>query len=660
MYLAKLPVRHLPAWNSNIRNFNLNDMALDKLELLLSLKDMFTGPLTAAKKKLKGATAEIKSNIESMRVAHVKAFAAMKDEIPGLTRALELAKSPYVAMAATAALLGVGIIQAKNAAAAFNHEFLELQNLNLDKSRAQIQHLNDKVLDTAFIIGKSAPATAKAYFDIQSATGKYGKEVDAIVEKVGKFSTATKTDFNEAINGAAKGMINFKFGADQLDAYLASSAKTVQVGITTFNELAKVQTEFAGSAAATGQTFDTANKIFATFSKVTKNVDIAATMTKTAFQGLADPKVVKALGEYGIKMFDAKGQFLATDKVIAQLVPKLGSMSDKKFSNFMGDVGGPEGLRELMNQIKVSGDDVLKTFDAFDKTEFNIDDALKNAMGDFTTLSSIVQNRYGVVMTELGQAILPTFARALDTANNGLKWVRENSSTIVPILKSIGYTLGVAGSAWLIYKGKMLLADLITKGMTLSIHGLKTAIMSIPIVGWALAAVGAVITLYQTWDEFRAVVDGTWNMFKSMMPLMAAFANLLVTMHTNPVMAMQAAKNIVSEWKKLDLGAAFDQGYNESMRASKARREEPESLIPEGDPTGSPTQTPGGGNGSDGVSKVVGDSHAARNITINIEALQKGNVEVHTQTSRGMSESQLQLWFQEMLLRMVRDTEAAV
>lgn len=336
-----------------------------------------------------------------------KNLEGIRGEVPLLDRGFRLLASPVGATAIAAGGLFAVLRKSNQEAQKFNNQFLELKNLNLDKTAAQIERLKNNVLGNSFITGRDAASTSTAFFDVQSATGKYGKEVNDIVAKLAKFSTATKADFNGSVEGAAKSIGIFNIQAKELDQFLASSAKTVQVGITTFDQLAKVQVEYAGAAAAANQGFDEGNKLFALFSKNAKSVDIAANLTKTAFQDLTKGSTIKGFSKIGVNLFDAKGQMMGIDRIASQLVPKLAEMSDLKFAKFKEAVGGSEGIKALLDQLKTSGDGVLQLFTDFDNSKFNLDDAFKNALTDAETLQTMLDNKLSTSFAMLGQSTQP-------------------------------------------------------------------------------------------------------------------------------------------------------------------------------------------------------------------------------------------------------------
>ncbi|WP_044203862.1 phage tail tape measure protein [Flammeovirga sp. OC4] len=459
-------------------------------------------------------------------------FGVLNRNVSSFNAKFKISKTAVVA-GATAITGAIGL--ATKAAGDYQNQFLELKNLNLDKTQAQIEGLDQSVKNLSFEQGLDPKATAKAFYDVQSATGKYGDEVEKIVSKVGRFSIATKADFNESINSTTKAMKAFGLSTDDLDGYLASSAKTVQVGITTFDELAKVQTEYAGAAAAAGQNVNTANKVFAAMTAISKDSTTAATATKAAFQGLTADNTVKGLKKIGVDIFDAQGHMKDMDIVIRELVPKLQGMSDQDFLTLRNAIGGPEGLQNLMNQLKTSGDDVLTTLDAFDSSKFNISQALKNAHGDFNTLSNIVQNRFNVVLAELGEVILPYVAIALNGIGDSIIWLRENTESYLPIVKSLGAGVLAAGAAW----GILTIA---TKGYALALGIARIAtiamakgqlllntIMSANPIGLVVVGIGVLVAAltyaYQKFDWFRGGVWGLWEAFKEVFMSIADIAS---------------------------------------------------------------------------------------------------------------------------------------
>lgn len=349
------------------------------------------------------------------------------NEFPALGRAVRFATSP---IGIFTGVLTAGVLmlnKGSEAAREFNHNFLELQNLNLDKTKDEIASLRDSVLSVSFDKGFDVNATSKAFFDIQSATGKYGKEVEDITGKVGVFARTMKMDFDGAINSSAKGFDTFGFGVNKLDDYMASWAKTVQFGVTTFDQLAQVQTEYNGAAAASGQGFDEANKIFAMFTKTSKNVDIAATLTKGAFEDL------KKLEKIQIKVFNKDGSFRKVDEILFDVNEKFKTLNDQDISNLIEKVGGNEGLRGMLKNVQNAGDSVLDTFEQFDNYDFDFGKALANAEGDLDTMSAIVDGKLSAAWVRFGDTVQPILLELKLWMADALDWASKFGDVLLNI-----------------------------------------------------------------------------------------------------------------------------------------------------------------------------------------------------------------------------------
>lgn len=330
-------------------------------------------------------------------------------EIPGLNRGLALMTNPITMAIGLVGGLGMMLNKAKNEAALFNNEFRELINLNLDKSPLQRNELKRNVLNTAGSEYFDPLKTSTGFYDVQSITGKYGSEVKKIVSQAGTFAQVMRSDFNKTIAGSAQAMEIYGFNIDRVDDYLASLYKTVMVGKTTFDQLTTVQVEYANAAASVGQSFDQANKIFSAFSKVTKTVNIAATMTKTAFEDLTKKSTLDGLQKIGVKIFDAKGQMRGVDEILEDLIPKLKTMTDLDYAKLKENVGGSEGLRGLLDMARNSADKLLGSFELFDKTKFSMNDALKEAQKDINYINDQINNELKVSWINLGESVLPIF-----------------------------------------------------------------------------------------------------------------------------------------------------------------------------------------------------------------------------------------------------------
>ena len=659
--------------------------ATAKLKLLLELGNkLFNNKLMQTKRKLSKTTDKMRGKLKQLKLSTTSAFSAMRAEVPLFGRAMDLLGNPYTLIAA--GLLGVVMLfgKATGEAKKFNHEFLQIKQLNLDKNNKDLKTYKGLIMDTAFETGKGLTDTTKAYYDIQSALGFYGKDAATIFKSVAKFSTATGADLNDSINATSKAIKAFGLNANDTDMLLSSNAKTVQVGITTFKELAKVQTEYAGAAAGAGQKVDSANKLFAVFTSIAKDSQQAATLTKTAFQGLTQAATVKGLKSIGVEIYDASGNLRSMESILVDVDKKFKKMSPKQIDELINKIGGSEGLRAMLTKVKNGAEDMFKTFEAFDASNFDLDKALKNAQGDVTVLSAMVSNRFNVVMAKLGEKILPLVLRVVEKMNVAITWVYTNFDLLEDIVESLAIGFGVLGLRLLFFKGIALASAIASGGLagalgfvTAALHGIKLAIFSIPIVGWILLAVTAVVLLYKRWDKFRAFVQGFGEIAKLVIgKIVDGFVGLGEIIKGIWDWDYDAIKNGAKKVGKafevinpmsLKNGAeyakAFKTGYNKEMDKSAAAKElkaKNKNLLAGDDAsTTKTTNDENGGNTDNGLGKVTKAASAPKSIIIEKIVLNQGGINTTNTTLAHKSPEEIEEWMTEAFMRVVRAAETS-
>jgi len=309
--------------------------------------------------------------------------------------------------------------------ARFDNSFLQLRLLNLDRSRTEMDALRERILDEAGTRGLKAQQVGQAVYDIQSGTGIFGNPAVDIAGRVGKFAQYTQADFGQVMNSVIKTMRAFQLEAGDTDRILNNMFKTVQVGITDFNQLSRVQSEYMGTAAQVGQTLESANKLFAAFSAVSKDSNIAATQTKVALEGLTQINTQKGLKSIGVNVFDANNEVRQLDELVADLIPKFQQMSDFEFNSLINAIGGSEGLRGLLGQIRTQGEGLLTVFEQFDSSTFNIDRAAEVAEQDAVIRVNQELNRLNTVLTDLGVKTLPGVVKGINMLSDSIRILNE-------------------------------------------------------------------------------------------------------------------------------------------------------------------------------------------------------------------------------------------
>ncbi len=643
--------------------------AKSKLTMLIELHDKLTKPFQKMQNKFQ-------KGIDKMRMK----FSSLISEVPLLGRALDMLHNPLIL--ATAGVLALGSVAVKgvNAAEKFDHAFLNIRNLNLDKGKGELDAFRSKIRDAAYETGTNLEKSTNAIYDLQSATGLYGDDAIDVFKKVGRYSIATGADVNDAMNSTTKAMKAFGLAVGDIDTLLESNAKTVQTGITTFDELAKVQTEYAGMAASAGQGIDQANKVFAMFTSVAKNSDVGANMTKTFFQGLGQ-QADKFKGVLNVDVFDKNGMMHDADKILKDISGKFKTMNDQEITEAINKIGGPEGLQGALAKVKTGADDMISTFDAFDSSQFSLKDALKNAQGDFTTMKEIFSNRLEMIFTKIGEKLIPALAGLLDTLTPVLDYLYQNMEWILPAFGSLVGLLGAAKIAMIAFNN-VTKANVLIFIISLAIAGLIA--LSKKTQGWS-----------KLWDNVTKFAGAVWNGFTASLKLAwLDTQNLLLNGIDKLMIAWYKVKSLwdedaaqqglakmksqsdqrlaeIKEQQKKVAGYSAEalQAFNDAMlsvtwksdkeqeegKAEKPKKSLYGSLL--GNNNNNATTQNGAGKLAKGIGNVTGAAKQVRNVTVNIEALNKGGINLKDGATEGLTLQDVEDWFSNSMMKIVRSAE---
>lgn len=596
-----------------------------KVELLLELKNKLRTGLNQAKRDTFKGVNDMQTKLNSLKFNLAKNSKAIVDEVPLIGNAFRLAKNPIALTAAGIVAIGKGIDYTTQKAADFNTQFRQLSNLNLDKSRKEINSLRRMVMDTAFDKGFDSEKTIMGYFDVQSTTGKYGNEVKRIVEKQGEFANLMQADFNNYIAGTAKGMANFGFGADKLEEFNRSAYATVKVGVTTFDQLAQVQSVYAGAAASNNQTFDTANKLLALFTVKTKSVDEAATLTKSMFNDLTKDTTIKAFKKVGISIYDNNGKIKQADSLMLELNKKFAGIDkDSKIVALKNQFSGSEGLIAMIQAATDKSGQLQSTFDNFNSTKLDMNKAINIAKNDTNYQNEQLRNRIKVLEISIGESLLPIInllteiKLALVTKlswfingkdKNKTKMYSEGWTTasntygnILDSLSSMNYQDFTAKHS------ELTTATKIAKGIYFD--EVKKIKDNKSIWSWLTSG-------FQSSEERSIYADqyakGKWEYLESL------------------------SKGLFSEWKK---------------RTNNGAIIKPKPTPDEGSTTNTNAL-------ADSVDTVTGSARQVRNLTVNIDAFNKGGINTQNTSLQHMDGSQIEAWFTEMCMRVIRSVETS-
>lgn len=593
-----------------------------KIELMLTLKNKIRAGLNQAKQDAFKSVNTMQAKMNSLKFNIAKNSKDIANEVPIIGNAFRLASNPIALTAAGVLAIGKGIDYTTQKAADFNTQFRELSNLNLDKSRKEVASLKRMVLDSSFERGFDTKKAITSYFDVQSTTGKFGSEVKRIVEKQGEFANIMGADFNDYIAGTSKAMANFGFGVDKLDEFNRSAYATVKVGVTTFDQLAKVQSVYAGAAASSNQSFDTANKFLALFTVKTKSVDEAATLTKSMFNDLTKDTTIKAFKKVGISLYENNGKIKQADSLMMELNKKFASLDgDKKVVALKNQFSGSEGLIAMIQAATDQSGQLQNTFDNFKNTKLDLDKAMELAKNDLNYKNEILKNKLNALEIEIGESLLP------------LKYkIAELKLAVIELANNL--ILGPGGHKQKgAAKANDKYADLIDAAPNMNKEDFVKNLAALK------------LDIKQTDREYNGNKSENKNVLLKYLgnPLLAfgkyGYKTMLNSENKGKSSQMQL---IESQFIK-----AYKSGANKRQDASVVE------LKKRNDTTGTDSTTLG-----DNVDSVTGSARQVRNLTVNIEAFNKGGINTQNTNLQHMEPTQMEEWFTEMCMRVVRSVES--
>lgn len=593
-----------------------------KIELLLEVKNKIRAGLKQAQRDTVKGLNGMQKKMDSLKIGFIKNSKAIADEVPFIGHAFKMATNPIALTAAGLLAIGKGIDYTTQKAADFNSQFRELSNLNFDKSKKEVASLKRMVLDSSFDKGFDTKKAITGYFDVQSTTGKFGSEVKRIVEKQGEFANIMGADFNDYIAGTSKAMANFGFGVDKLDEFNRSAYATVKVGVTTFDQLAKVQSVYAGAAASNNQTFDTANKLLALFTVKTKSVDEAATLTKSMFNDLTKDTTIKAFKKVGINLYDNNGKIKQADSLMLELNKKFAALDgDKKVVALKNQFSGSEGLIAMVQAATDKSGQLQNTFDNFKNTKLDLDKAMDLAKNDLNYKNEILKNKLNAMEIEIGESLLP------------LKYkIAELKLAVIELANNL--ILGPSGHRQKgAAKANDKYANLINEAPNMD---KETFIKN-------LAALK--LDMKQTERTYKEKDSENksylWKYLGS--PLLAAGK------YGYGAMLNSENKGKSSQMQLIE--SQFIKAY----KSGAQKRQENPIVEPKKQDSGDTISSPL----SNGVDAVTGSARQVKNLTVNIEAFNKGGINTQNTNLKKMDEKQIEEWFNEMCMRVVRSLEAS-
>lgn len=653
----------------------------------------------------------LKTKINNVKSSTKKAFDELRTEVPFIDKTVKLLSNPITLGVGIATGVGGAITKATSLAMDWQKGMAQI-NVTAGLSNDELAKMSDQML----AIGKrnSAPLeeVPQAFNKIISA----GLDANTALASLEPTLQAAKAGFVDIETVAAAG-VNVMNSAGLKDIVDETGKKipaitqsydilfaTLQKGAASMGEVAQYLPTIVPTAKNAGISLDQASGAFAFLTAQGVNAASAATQLNGAFNALSNPKLLGNFKAIGVSIYDAKGKMRSMPDIVSDLAKSLDGLSDKAKAKKLASLGLDQTSAQAFAVMTQSVDKFKETLDATKNSK----GALQNSLDSSKTAAdswSIAMNNVKALAIKAGQFLLPVVTKVGE-------WAAAITGGIIPAIKGVVNwckewwpVLAILGAGLVAMNinniaatASLITHSVVTKAAAAAQWLLNAALNANPIglVIMAIAALVAIVTIvikkYDEWGAALTFVLGPLGLIINLVmtikrywdSIVDAFSNggflegikqigkALLDMVLYPVQQLlELLSNIPSLGDLAGKGADFikDMRANLNMidpEKSDENESEGESLVDQGmrELGLAPETTTGGNSGSGGGSAiggadaVAGSAKQIKNITVNIDAFNKGGINAgNTQGLNGKSATDIDEWFTQMLLRTIRNLE---
>ncbi|OPB87820.1 phage tail tape measure protein [Elizabethkingia occulta] len=677
-------------------------MATSKLQMLIDLSSkLFNDKWDKLQKRWSDGVDKMKGKLKGL-----------EDKIPGLGNLIENLKTP--AAIAGAAIMGLWGVTAKATMMANDwHVKMAEINVTAGLGKKELQGLSDELLDIGARNVAPLEEIPKAFGRIISA----GLDVNQSMQALEPTLRAAKAGFTDIETVASAGIATMMSSGKDINRVYDVLFETVKEGNAEFKDIARYLPKIIPLARSIGYELESTSGAFA--SLTTK---LSAEQSTTALEGImrtlsnadvAMGKIDKKTGKYasgfrsiGINIFDSAGKIRPLIDIVNDLNKSMNGLTNeqriKKLSKLGFDQSTALGFGTLMQDIEGLKKATMATTDA--QGSLN-----KAYMDSLTPMEqwSVIQNNVKASMIKLGEKVLPYVTSALEKMTPLFQWMYQNIDTLIPVVGSFVGVLGsLSAAVWAVN------AAMYANPVTIVIAGIAAAIAYITlaiqkydefggILLFLYGPIGVFISgikkVYDSWGLVKeafasggivaalnriglALGDSILHPIEQFLGLLAklpgkigaAFTNMkngLNDFRQNTGMAPSDKLIKKAEWDKYAKMGLKSEGdiYTYLQKQEEAKKKagtpkNPASLY--GTKGGLFSDTPGGDPKGkkklkDDVNKVTGDAKQVKNITVNIDSLNKGGINMNGNATAGMTLQDVENWFNEAMMRVMRNIETS-
>lgn len=339
--------------------------------------------------------------------------------------------------------------------------------------------------------------------EVNTRFGYTGGELEKATQQFLKFADITGTDATNAVQIVSKAIEGAGLDSKEYTVLLDQLAVAAQASGVSVDTLADGITKNGATMRSLG--FDTSETI-----AIIAQMEKAGVNTETAFAGMK-----KAAAEWAKDGKNPREEFQKTIDLIsnADSDTKAAEIALENFGNKAGTEladairTGRFEYSEFAKTVTGSSGTVNKTYEETQSELDKVKLATQKLKVSAADMIDKVVTKYSPQIQKALEKAMKITDKLFPAIEKGFKWISENGGTVASVIVGIGSAIGVFVAA--------------TTGVT----ALKTAfaglwaVMAANPIGLIVAAiaglVAAIVTLWNTNEDFRNWVIGTWETIKS-------------------------------------------------------------------------------------------------------------------------------------------------
>lgn len=647
-------------------------MATSKLTMLI---DMSTKLFNSGLGKMQNKWNQTLDKMDSK-------FGHVMNRIPKMGGMIERLRMPLLGLATAAAgFMGKATMMASD----WKKSMAEI-NVTAELSQDELGKLSNELLDIGARNVAPLEEVPKAFGRIISA----GLDVNQSMEALEPTLRAAKAGFTDIETVADAGIATMMSSGRDINEVYDILFETVKEGNAEFADVARYLPKVIPLARSLGYELEGTAGAFA--SLTTKlNTMQSTTALEGIYRSLANSNVAigqidKKTGQYvsgfraiGINVFDSAGKIRPLIDIVKDLNKQFDGLTDEQRIQKMTQLGFDQSAALGFNTLMQDVEGLQKATAATSNAQGALNKAYMDSLTPTEQWGEIM-NLGRASMIKLGEKALPLVQSALEKIKPLFQWLYENFDTVSTILGTLAIAIGVVTAATWAWSIALtanpigILIVLIAGLIALIYSAVKKFDSWGAAVLYMLGPIGQLIniikSLYDHWESIKeafktdgiigglkrlglVLLDAVLKPIQQILEVLAKLPdrlgggmfrrsaeNIHAFRQNNNLITpgeIEAERNPEEEEKKknlYDANATFE-NYNKNDLDSTENSKE--KLAKD-------------------VNKVAGDARQVKNITINIDSLNKGGINMSA-TTQGMSKQEVEDWFNNMMMRIVRNAE---